>query len=389
MAWYYGTYACGHEGRTNIIGPTKNRQWIADKRFEGLCPECEEKRREEERDKATEAARKAAEENEYPELTGTEKQVNWALTIREGIIRRASDDIENDECRSYPYNTYGVKMKRSEKAAYTAELIQWLLQKTSAKFWIDHRRDTFVYYYTEMYEADKAKKAEIAIEKEVAEMVIIEPEQKTHAGVAEVMIRNDKVCVYYQKDDDFRKIVKSNRYEFDWDNSCWFRKITKWSGPIEDRAAEIGNILLNEGFTIEIANEMKECAIEGTFKEERRNWIWQAQENQEDQYEGWFMIYWPGKDDTLYSKARKLPGAKWSRERNCIVVPDKSFKEVEDFAGIESFSISEGAKELIEAGYAATVKVNPQKPVKEEKVDKLQRQLESDFEIPEDLRDDE
>jgi len=40
MAWYYGTYACGHEGRENIIGPTKNRQWIADRKFEGLCYEC-------------------------------------------------------------------------------------------------------------------------------------------------------------------------------------------------------------------------------------------------------------------------------------------------------------------------------------------------------------
>lgn len=25
MAWYEGTYACGHEGRVNIIGPQKDR----------------------------------------------------------------------------------------------------------------------------------------------------------------------------------------------------------------------------------------------------------------------------------------------------------------------------------------------------------------------------
>jgi len=24
MAWYYGTYSCGHEGRVNIIGQNKN-----------------------------------------------------------------------------------------------------------------------------------------------------------------------------------------------------------------------------------------------------------------------------------------------------------------------------------------------------------------------------
>ena len=25
MAWYEGTFACGHEGRVNIIGPQKDR----------------------------------------------------------------------------------------------------------------------------------------------------------------------------------------------------------------------------------------------------------------------------------------------------------------------------------------------------------------------------
>jgi hypothetical protein len=40
MAWYYGTYSCGHEGRTNIVGPIKNRKWISDKHFDNECPDC-------------------------------------------------------------------------------------------------------------------------------------------------------------------------------------------------------------------------------------------------------------------------------------------------------------------------------------------------------------
>lgn len=36
MAWYYGTYSCGHEGRVNIIGPTKDRQRKSDWHFSGL-----------------------------------------------------------------------------------------------------------------------------------------------------------------------------------------------------------------------------------------------------------------------------------------------------------------------------------------------------------------
>lgn len=27
MAWYEGTFSCGHEGRVNIIGPNKDCQW--------------------------------------------------------------------------------------------------------------------------------------------------------------------------------------------------------------------------------------------------------------------------------------------------------------------------------------------------------------------------
>lgn len=61
MAWYYGKYSCGCEGRTQVYGPTKDRQRIADYRFEGLCPDCWQKQQEEKRTKENaEAAEKSA-----------------------------------------------------------------------------------------------------------------------------------------------------------------------------------------------------------------------------------------------------------------------------------------------------------------------------------------
>lgn len=33
MAWYYGTYGCKHDGKINIVGPTKDRQRKADWHF--------------------------------------------------------------------------------------------------------------------------------------------------------------------------------------------------------------------------------------------------------------------------------------------------------------------------------------------------------------------
>lgn len=38
MAWYEGTFACGHEGRVNIIGPQKDRGYKKERAFSRLCP---------------------------------------------------------------------------------------------------------------------------------------------------------------------------------------------------------------------------------------------------------------------------------------------------------------------------------------------------------------
>ena len=82
MSWYEGIYSCGHEGRINIIGPTKDRQRKADWYFSNVCPECYKKYLKEEREnKNKEAAEKSA-EMELPKLIGTEKQVAWANSIR-------------------------------------------------------------------------------------------------------------------------------------------------------------------------------------------------------------------------------------------------------------------------------------------------------------------
>ena len=48
MAWYYRTYACGHEGRENVTGKTEERMYRVEKLFSGLCPECRKRQQEEE-----------------------------------------------------------------------------------------------------------------------------------------------------------------------------------------------------------------------------------------------------------------------------------------------------------------------------------------------------
>lgn len=118
MAKYHGTHACGHEGVTNIVGPTKNRQWIADRHFEKLCPECWEKKLIEDRERANAEAAAKAVEMELPELTGTEKQVAWANTLRQQLIEKCEEKFEQAEKSSYPY----VK-KALEKGRKTLDYI--------------------------------------------------------------------------------------------------------------------------------------------------------------------------------------------------------------------------------------------------------------------------
>ena len=108
MAWYYGTYSCGHDGRVNIIGSTKDRQRKADYHFSGMCEECWHKQKEEERIKANMEALEKTKEMELPELQGTEKQIAWANTLRikfidtvEELAEKASNRKRIDDVLDY------------------------------------------------------------------------------------------------------------------------------------------------------------------------------------------------------------------------------------------------------------------------------------------------
>lgn len=82
------------------------------------CPDCHKAQKQAERDEENRiAAEKAA---ALPTLTGSEKQVSWANTIRQ----KALDELTSDGTDNEEYMNY----------------IRWLLNtKTSATWWIDRR----------------------------------------------------------------------------------------------------------------------------------------------------------------------------------------------------------------------------------------------------------
>lgn len=95
---FTGTFSCGHEGSVEVGGYSDEyRQQAALGKFEGLCPHCQQKKIEEEREKEREEARKVARELNLPELQGSEKQIKWALSIRNKVVEDLKPSIDYAE----------------------------------------------------------------------------------------------------------------------------------------------------------------------------------------------------------------------------------------------------------------------------------------------------
>ena len=100
MTWYYGKFACGHEGRVNVIGKHSEREWKIEKEFSKLCPECWGKKIEKERETETKEAERIAKKENLVEMEGSEKQIKWAFTLRQKLINNFDSlitEIENNE----------------------------------------------------------------------------------------------------------------------------------------------------------------------------------------------------------------------------------------------------------------------------------------------------
>lgn len=343
MAWYEGEYSCGHEGRINIIGPGKDREWKKERAFSGVCPECYKKWLEEERQKTNlEAAEKSA-EMELPELTGSEKQVAWANELRLRIFENLTEYLKKLEKYMIKNSIeFAPNTDITSKELHNA--FDWfMISKTEAKYWIGIRETgvTFgsivneyrVHLDDEIHE-DVLKE----IEEEKENRTVSPETENPKSGIVEIEYKDNTLFARYIKDDDFIKIVKKLGYKWE---GVWCKKITEYTGTVENRVAELGNILLTNGFTIQFPNvESKERAISADFVPENDRWILYNTEL------GKLSIFWNGRNNILYENAKRLPSAKWSNGSMGVNV--EFYQEVEDFAETMGFSISKRAKEEIE-----------------------------------------
>ena len=377
MAKYHGTFSCGHEGEVGIIGPSKDRQWKANRHFEGLCPDCYVKHIEEEKGKTNAAALEKAKEMELPELQGSEKQAAWANTLRQNFIDAVEKDIEVLQ-----------KHEGGDNKTVAETLDHILTTKTEAKWFIDNREKSSRIIICKIYEEIKlAHKVEIekAIEKEAIEESTAYPTVQKTPVAATITIKEDKIEVITEKNDEFREIVKGLGYM--WDKSTWVLSVNMFNGTIIDRAAELGNKLLNAGFPITILDsEVLDMAISGTYEPECKRWV---KFRSSGQYKGWLAIAWEGKDDRLYDAARKIRGSKW--DSGHVVVRVEYYSEIQDYADAFGFKFSEGSKRVIAEYQDKLASANTVTPASLKEVaqpDKLKEILESSNDILDDLKED-
>ena len=117
---------CKKEFEVQLYGKIRDRDYKVE-HYYWLCDECKAEKREKELEEAKEKSR----EMKLPELTGSEKQVNWALKIRMEAIKAIEKQLE-----VYKLNP---EDKPTQEEFLTRLGLTELLKETRASWWIDYR----------------------------------------------------------------------------------------------------------------------------------------------------------------------------------------------------------------------------------------------------------
>lgn len=321
-----------------------------------VCYEC---KKADEKEKMKQAMEEMEKDLELSELEGSEKQVRWARELRYKFLR-------------------DLKTYRNEMVS-----LEDVNSITQAKFWIDHRDEGT--YDIARNISDECKKVEYLnsdVAKEAISEMTMRPATQEREGTVEIKIVENTVEAFFKKDESFRKIVKSHGFTWNPDAKRWEKKCSEYTGTIADRAAELINELLNDGFAVICSDEIiRNKALKADFTLETHKWV-------KYKKSVGFIIVWDRYKEDFYSKAKALPEAKWKSSERGMVIPSRNFLEVLDFAEINHFSISKAAQQVMEALQQCDERVIAEAPKEIEISDKLKEILTSSREVLEDLKDD-
>jgi len=173
----------------------------------------------------------------------------------------------------------------------------------------------------------------------------IRPVKPVTETVADVSILDKYIHVsFFERDDDFREIVKDNGFSWSWDSGCWARKCTSFTGSPLDRATELCIQLLKANFIISIVDDsLKEKILKKEFEPEHKRWIKAIVDGK---YKGWFSLSWEYGNEKIYKASRAVAGSRWSKPS--VIIPPYQYEAVLDLVDQFNFKLSNGAREIIE-----------------------------------------
>lgn len=342
--------SCGAGYTVQLYGPGRDREWKLEN-WDWTCDECKEKARQDENARAAAANAEAG----LPPLTGSEKQIAWAETIRaqklDTLCKARAGELDPFYLEAFYGSRYdGAFHLGDPNIEYAASL---LASQSKATWWIDTRDKKVGTLLSALFVATPPP---VEVPDDLAQMkqqviaeATVRPGKPVTETVAEIRAgENDVEVSFPEKREDFRQLVRFKLgYSWDSGKSLWRRVLKKANGTPHDRAAETGHRLLTAGFPIRIYDDsLRVHAATGTYEPESKRWLMAKVKGE---YAGWFVISWPREED-FYRAAKRLPGSRY--DKPSVVVPAEQFQEVLDFAEMYQFSISDGARKLADQARA-------------------------------------
>ncbi len=172
--------------------------------------------------------------------------------------------------------------------------------------------------------------------------LILRPPQPVTEQIAHLAIIGNLLTLAFREHNDaFRQLARELRFRWNESEMRRERVITAQTGAAEDRLIEAAYKLLGAGFVVSIPDAIdRERILAGEYADEHTRWVTKRTTGK---YAGWFSIQWAYGEE-LYFKAKALPGSRYAKPN--VVVPSEYFEEVEDFAALYDFRLSDGAQAL-------------------------------------------
>ena len=323
------------------------------------CAECYQKRKERQREEENQKAAEMATEAGLPKLTGSEKQVAWAESIRMGFYQVTAAEMERAQ-EKFARTKDERKERWRKRLEGMTEFRNWIFSHDDARFWIDHRGTfttidggllTAELNLSDLYAQENVP--EDVKEELESEIVTLEPESKKHTTVCEVNFTDKVVTAMSDYDPDMPPVVKANGFR--WRDGIWQKAIDETTGSAADRAVEVANKLLLAGFPVRVNRAIADKVTTGDYVPEHRRWIIYDVEKGE-----LALKTEPGADE-LINKARMITG---SPKYGWVLIPISSWEEVLEFAQVHDFRISRAAQHSIDTFRSMVIKT-PVKPGQE------------------------